>query len=113
MSEISWSRIFELRAQPQFEEFRRKLGELQEAASEDDRSVVAQLIEEIIEHDLQDLSKVIRPTKPLAVVHAVGSTVPLPMPMFPVSLIHGEIDAREAFINKIRMGWLFFYLDFN
>jgi hypothetical protein len=92
--------------------FRSKLGELQSRVRASDEKSATELVEELERNDLVEIAKLARPSPTTAIWKAIGSNVPLPIPVNPLSIGLGLADILDAYNRRSRFGWLYFLLDF-
>ena len=113
LSALSWERVIELREHPFLQDFRSKLDYVQVELQKNGVKEVASIIEEIERRDLIQIAKLCRPAPCSAIWKAVGSNIPLPIPVNPVSIGLAIKEISESYRLRSKFGWLYFLIDFE
>lgn len=108
-SQFTWERILDLRHHQYFENFRAKVAEIHHHLS--DGQVVKEVVDEIILADLQEMVRRFRPNVGGSFLKALGSNLPLPTIINPISAGLSAYETYRAIDTSKRYGWLYFLLD--
>lgn len=109
-SKMSIEKIFELKNNPFFESFRKKISFLSHKIAEDDVKGLKEIIEEVELKDTKELLKIVKPNIKRTIMLSVFANLPIP-PVNPLSVAHSlkSIFKKKDIIDKY--GWVYFLLD--
>ncbi len=110
---VSWDRIVELRHHSQLGQFRQKMHEMEGLVRASESNQVQKLFDEIERSDLRNLAKATRPAPFSIAMKAVASSIPLPLPINPLSVGLTVHEIMGAYKRKEKFGWLYFVMDFE
>jgi hypothetical protein len=111
LGETPWEQIFDLRVSPFITAFRAKLAELRSAYVTGDARAAEQLMSEVERRDLRELARTVQPAPKAAILKAIVSNLPLPIPLNPASVVLSIGDVQNQFDRFERFGWLYFLLE--
>ena len=112
LDNLSWDRVLELRAHPHLERFRKKLAQVQVSARAGDLKASKEMVADLELRELRQLAQAVEPSPGAAVVRAICSNLPLPVPFNPASIALGIDDVADNVDRTVRYGWLYFLMEF-
>lgn len=111
VSTYTWEEVVELRHHQFFEAFRGKISELHKRLNKGAPKPIRELLEEVSRKDMVEMLQLLRPTPKQAVVKAIASNLPMPLPINPLSLGLGVLDVIRTRTLSKKYGWLYFLFD--
>ena len=109
ISEYSWDEIIEIRHHNYWTQFRKKMTQLSESI--EDKKLGQDILDEIVRKDLIEMAQYFRPKVTKTIVKGVMSSIPLPIPINPVSVLCTGYDIMKEIDFDKKYGWIYFYLD--
>lgn len=108
---LTWQRVLELRRHPFLQSFRRKISELGSSVRNNNEGTIKKTIGELELHDLRELARLVEPSPRTTILKSIGSNIPLPIPVNPVSIGIGIQEIKDTYERRQRFGWLYFLME--
>lgn len=113
LDNYSWEEILEIRHNPYFENFRKKLAEINRNFDSYDEQEITDVIEQLYQKDQLELVKFIKPpTSGKLILKAILPNLPMP-PLIPnpLSIFYSGLEIKKILDIKKRFGWIYFLID--